>query len=83
MPTKRTRTPRALGRRITPQAVAAFLADDHLGLERALGLPPWAANPLDADGPTPPSGSTPGAWHDSWAEAWALREALEEASRAD
>jgi hypothetical protein len=77
LPTKRTRTPRPLQRRITPDAIEAFKAGDALALERALGIKPWEVNPLDASGPAPD-------WEDaaSWAEATALREALEEAADA-
>jgi len=70
MPVKR-RLGKAREHRITPEAVAAFMAGDFTRLHRALGLKPWEPSPLPRDieplgvdeGPGPQNRT-------SWAEAW-------------
>ena len=79
MPTKR-RTSKQRQYAATPGAVDAFVADDRTALHRALGLPPWCASPLDAEGECPwPAGS---AGARSWPEVVRLRAELEAAVRA-
>ncbi|MFT4196764.1 MAG: hypothetical protein QM601_02435 [Pseudoxanthomonas sp.] len=62
--------------RITQEAIDAYAAGDWMGVMRALRLPPWQANPLDAVGP-PRTGDT--AYALLWGDSVALREALEAA----
>ncbi len=65
---------------ITHDAADAFVAGDEAALHRALGLPPWCASPLDAEGECPwPAGS---AGARSWPEVVRLRAELEAAARA-
>ena len=46
MPTKRTPLRRDIRRRITPEAVAAWMAADYHALHAAFGLRPWQSSPL-------------------------------------
>ena len=74
MPIKK-RSAKSKPHRITPEAIAAFVAGDYIALHRALGLAPWQCSPLDADdGPSPWPTGTVGA--DSWPLARALRDEL-------
>jgi|GEM_PF-2297577 len=58
MPVKR-RLAKVRENRITPEAVAAFNAEDRTALADALRLRPWEISPLEVcDGPSPyPAGS--------------------------
>lgn len=78
MATKRTRKTRNLRARVTPQAVAAFVAGDYTALHLELRLAPWEVNPLDAWGDCPWGPGTGGG--DSWPQAVQLRAELEEAA---
>ena len=77
MPIKR-RVPKCR-QRVTPEAVAAFVAGDWRGLYRALGLRPWQAHPLDVDGPRPDWAR--GIQAESWDQALALRAELQAAAK--
>jgi hypothetical protein len=77
MPSKR-RTAKRRDHAITPEAVAAFRRGDRTALHRALGLKPWHASPLHAEGEAPWSDSTMGA--KSGALAVELRAELIEAT---
>lgn len=78
MATKRTRKTRSLRAKVTPAAVAAFVAGDHSALHLELRLAPWEVNPLDAWGECPwPSGSGGGL---TWDAAVQLRAELEAAA---
>lgn len=81
MPTKRRKFPRHAAARITPEAVAAFVARDDARLRRELRLPPWHASPLDAEGECPWPASAAGA--QSWPAAVELRRQLQEAADAE
>lgn len=74
MPLKR-RTSKARAFKITPEAIDAFAAGDHLRLHRALGLRPWEPSPLD-EGQLHPSGS---AYAGAWEAIRALRSDIREA----
>ena len=75
MPTKRRPIKRDLRQRITPEAVAAYIADDDALLHELLGLKPWEESPLDVgDENTNPPGT---AAYESWPKARALRDELE------
>jgi hypothetical protein len=80
MPTKR-RVEKTRPHRITPEALAAFDAGDHMRLHRALGLRPWQPSPLEAsDGPSPwPAGSSGAV---AWAPVCDLRGKLDAGSAA-
>ena len=69
MTTIRRRTRNQQAGRITPEAVAAFVAGDHATLKHALRLPPWQVSPLDAEGacPYPPLTAAAVMWLDSLA----------------
>lgn len=75
MPVKR-RLPKGRPHAVTAEAVAAYSAGDWSALQRALKLPPWACNPLDADRPDHPSWMT-NPEVTRWSEAWELRRELE------
>ena len=78
MSTIRRRTRNQQAGRITPEAVAAFVAGDHVTLKRALRLPPWQVSPLDADGACPYPPQTAAAA--TWADSLAMRNQLEAAA---
>jgi len=63
--------------RITPDAVAAFRADDRESLHAALRLPPWQLSPLDAIGECPYPHGAAGAT--TWPDSVSLRVELEAA----
>jgi len=75
MPARRANTRRAENA-ITPEAVAAYRAGDHLALHRALGLKPWQVSPLGAFGACPWHPGTGGG--NSWPKAVELRSQLED-----
>lgn len=79
MTTIRRRTRNQQAGRITPEAVAAFVAGDHAALQRALRLPPWQVSPLNAVGACPYPSGTGGA--DTWDDSLALRGQLESAAQ--
>jgi hypothetical protein len=67
MPVKR-RIHKARPHRITPEAIDAYRAGDHLALHRALSLRPWQPSPLDADedeAPWPPGSVGAASWPQS------------------
>ena len=79
MPTKRKRASRAMRTRITPDAIAAFKAGDHMRLHSILRLKPWEISPLDAEGESPwPETSAGGK---SWGQAVELREEITNADQ--
>ena len=61
--------------KITPEALAAFMARDRQGLHRELGLRAWHVSPLDTSGTTPPRWMHP-TLVPQWTAAAALRVAL-------
>jgi len=76
MPARRANTRRDASC-ITAEAVAAYRASDHAGLDRALGLKPWEVSPLEAEGDCPWPTGTAGAM--TWPKAVSLRAELEAA----
>ncbi|HUS54677.1 MAG TPA: hypothetical protein VMY41_11815 [Thermohalobaculum sp.] len=79
MPVKLRRS-KVIKHRVTPEAIAAFEAGDHLALHRALNLGLWQVSPLDVDdGPSPWPPGTGGA--DSWPLACELQRELQETAR--
>ena len=78
MPTNRRRRTRSTKQRITPEAIAAYKADDYGRLHDALGLKPWEFSPLWARGENPPEGEGE---HRAklWLDAKAWRDELERA----
>lgn len=78
MTTKRRRVTRGLAQRITPEAVAAFVAGDRMQLHRELRLKPWQESPLDAIGESPwPATSAGGS---TWPESVQLAIELQQAA---
>src|SRR5262245_17777023 len=65
--------------RITPEAIAAFRANDRMGLHLALGLKPWEMSPLEVHRKPEPSRDSPYPWVRSWWKAKRLRQKLEAA----
>ena len=85
MVTKRTPLHRDRRRKITPEAVEAYIAGDYMRLHRALGLMPWECSPLPDEvcglgvdqGPRP-------AYYDErhgWEQAQELQRELEAAAK--
>lgn len=79
MPVKRRKS-KARKHQITPEAVAAFRANDYSRLQRALELPPWVLSPLWVDVDGPPEDYPEG---DRWPDPRELRAALIEAMEAE
>lgn len=78
MPAKR-RVSKLRDQRITPEAVAAYIAGDEVALHRLLGLKPWEPSPIGAVGESPwPRGS---GGETSWPKACKLREELDRLAR--
>ncbi|WP_395117753.1 hypothetical protein ACFCQI_14260 [Rhodanobacter sp. FW102-FHT14D06] len=78
MTTIRRRTRNQQAGRITPEALAAFVAGDHATLKHALRLPPWQVSPLDAEEVCPYPPLTAGAV--TWLDSLTLRNQLEAAA---
>ena len=78
MSTIRRRTRSQQAGRITPEAVAAFVAGDRATLKHALRLPPWQVSPLDAEGACPYPPLTGAAV--TWLDSLALRSQLQAAA---
>jgi hypothetical protein len=72
MPVKR-RAAKARAQRITPEAIEAFAAGDHVALHSALGLTPWNQSPLDVDDGDPPDWMKDEFQRADWKQAQELR----------
>ena len=69
--------------RITPEAIAAYEAEDGMTLHVALGLKPWEMSPLQVHEIPEPSRDSPYPWLRSWWKITRLREELEAAVARD
>lgn len=78
MSTTRRRTHKQHAGRITPAAVAAFVACNRLTPHRLLRLPRWQSSPLDAEGASPWPADAVGTT--AWPDSVALRAELLEAA---